>query len=145
MRRFPVRMLMMTVAAALLAACDGSPTGPAAAGLLEITPDQPSYAAGSVVSLTLRNPSRQTVTYAVCNAYRLERRLSGMWVPAPREASFELCAFSHGAVQPGQSTTEHARLMDDQAPGTYRVVFVDVAAPGAAGRDEPSQPFEVTR
>ncbi|HSU16476.1 hypothetical protein [Longimicrobium sp.] len=136
---------MVAAAAAVLAGCEGSsPTEPRFAGLLEITPDQASYAPGSIVTLTLRNPSPVAVSYVAC-AHKVEMRLNGFWVAARQLPNFALCAAARGVVEPGQTVVENVLLLNDQAPGTYRVLFVDVTnGPGAGGGiDEPSQTFTV--
>jgi hypothetical protein len=145
MRTYVVRKLAFMAAVAVLAGCEGaSTTEPDPAGLLDITPDQPAYTAGSLVTFTLHNSTATPVIYSNCGIYRIEMRLGGMWVPAPRNAIDFFCPGSVGTVLPGETAVEHVELLPDQADGTYRVVFLGVSADNHAPGEVPSHTFKVT-
>ena len=142
MRAGLVRKLAVAVATcSVVAGCTLLPTKDEAP-LLEITPQQPWFAAGALAYVQVRNLTSQGVTYDTCEP-RVERRVAGGWVRTP--SPLVMCAARMGFVDAGQTTQEAVILLSELEPGTYRAVFLRVStdARSAAGVEQPSQPFEV--
>jgi hypothetical protein len=133
--------------AVVLAACGGD--APLATTLhLDITPDRASYAAGSTVTISIRNLGGADVGYNPCPRV-LQRQVLGGWVTL--EPSPVMCPLAIYVLSPGAMVTEEVALSAGLTPGRYRVYFASLTAIPEDDRAtadsksrKASQPFEVT-
>ena len=144
MRASFVRTLC-TVVAVAVAACTHSPTE--TVRYVTITPDQPTYAAGSVAIITVRNVTEGPVGYNFCERL-IERAGLGGWDVVERlPANGGACTMELRTLQPGEAATVQVQLPADLPAGTYRVEL-----PGIQGNldimgpiNRASDPFKVRR
>lgn len=146
MRAPLVRRLLFTAAAALLAACTEGPADPIPSPLLDIIPDRTTYARGDVVTITIHNRSAQRMYYTMCAGPFLQRRSGGGW-KKPTSGPFTACDAAAMYLDAGTSVEEQYHLPKATFPGTYRIFYPGIYAPGDVDQVEDhssSRPFTVT-
>ena len=145
MARPLVRHALAALAAVALAACGNDTVSSSAQ--LDITPDKPSYTAGSTATITVRNVGSDPVLYNLC-PYVVQRSTPSGWVDAYEP--LVSCFANLDTLEPGETTTTLVSIEAATPAGTYRVLFRNI---GRIRNDEvsadlqtrqSSRPFQVT-
>lgn len=115
-----MRSIAIPALAALLAACSGGPSEPAAPGHVRFAALAASYRAGDTVRAELTNTGDTGVGYSFCDS-RLERMEAFGWAVTERDAGPMPCLDILYTLKPGETAPTFRVLPADTEPGTYRL------------------------
>jgi hypothetical protein len=138
-----MRSVAIPALAALLAACSGSPSEPAAPGHVRFAALATSYRAGDTVRAELRNTGETGVGYNFCDS-RLERMEAFGWALAGSDSGPRPCLDILYNLKPGETAPTFRVLPAGTEPGTYRL-RMEVSVDRARGNVVRTEPFTVRR
>jgi hypothetical protein len=138
-----MRSIAIPALAALLAACSGSPSEPAAPDHVRFAALATSYRAGDTLRAELRNTGETGVGYNFCDE-RLERMEAFGWAIAQHDSGPRPCLDVLYTLKPGETAPTFQVLPAGIESGTYRLrleVSVGTALDGVVR----TEPFKVRR
>lgn len=138
-----MRSIAIPALAALLAACSGSPSEPAAPEHVRLAALASSYRAGDTLRAELRNTGEKGVGYNFCGA-RLERREAFGWAIAERDSGPVACLDVLYTLKPGETAATFRVLPARLEAGTYRL-RLEVSVGTALDSVVRTEPFTVRR